>query len=183
MSKITEKYKKLSKYLSYILRHHPEKADLELDRKGFTRLDSLLGSLDNTKYSWAGKSDIEYLIKNSNKERFEIKSNKIRALYGHSVEVNIKDSTEPPTLLYHGTSPNSLDSILEEGLKSMNRQYVHLSKSKDEAYKVGKRHHNNPIILEIEAKSAWKEGIEFFEKPDVVLAKNIPPKYISIYEK
>lgn len=130
MSDLPAKYKKLSKHLSYILRHHPEEADLELDRMGFTDLNELLRSLKRTKHSWAGKSDIEFLIENSDKERFEIRSEKIRALYGHSVDVEISDPTEPPSILYHGTSPRSLDSILEEGLKPMNRQYVHLSKSK-----------------------------------------------------
>ncbi|MFW5928386.1 MAG: RNA 2'-phosphotransferase, partial [Thermoplasmatota archaeon] len=139
MADLPKKYRKLSKHLSYILRHHPEEAGLELDELGFTDLNKLLDCLEGKKYSWADKEDIEYLIKKSEKDRFEIDSDKIRALYGYSIDVEIKDPAEPPSLLYHGTSPRSLDSILEEGLKPMNRQYVHLSISKEEAYKVGKR--------------------------------------------
>ena len=183
MSDLPEKYRKLSKYLSYLLRHHPEEAGLELDRMGFTYLDKLLQTLKDTKYSWADKDDIIFLIENSDKNRFEIQSNKIRALYGHSVAVEINDPTEPPNILYHGTSPRSLDSILNEGLKSMNRQYVHLSRSKKEAFHVGRRHHKNPIILKIDARSAWKDGIPFYERPDVFLTEMLPPQYISIEEK
>ncbi|MFW6196251.1 MAG: RNA 2'-phosphotransferase [Thermoplasmatota archaeon] len=172
----------MSKHLSYILRHHPEEAGLELDELGFTDLNKLLDCLEGKKYSWADKEDIEYLIKKSEKDRFEIDSDKIRALYGHSIDVEIKDPAEPPSLLYHGTSPRSLYSILEEGLKPMNRQYVHLSKSKEEAYKVGKRHHKNPVILKIDAKSAWEDGIEFYKRPDVFLTKTVPPKYIYLYK-
>ena len=183
MTELQEKYRKLSKHLSYILRHHPEEADLELDELGFTNFNKLLDSLKGTKYSWADKDDIEFLINKSGKDRFEIRSNKIRALYGHSVDVEINNPVEPSSILYHGTSPRSLDSILEEGLKPMNRQYVHLSKSKEEAYDVGKRHCNDPVILKINAKSAWNEGIKFYERPDVFLVKSLPPKYIEIIKK
>ena len=183
MSDLRSKYRNLSKHLSYILRHNPEEADLELDRMGFTDLNELIQSLKRTKYSWADKDDIELLIKKSDKDRFEIRSNKIRALYGHSVDVEINDPKEPPSILYHGTSPRSLDLILEDGLKPMNRQYVHLSKSKQEAYNVGKRHCNDPVILKIEARSAWKNGIKFYERPDVFLVKSLPPKYIETIKK
>lgn len=182
MSDLPEKYRKLSKHLSYLLRHHPEEAKLEIDRMGFTDLGKLLRSLKDTKYSWANKDDFEFLIDNSDKNRFEIRSGKIRALYGHSIDVEIKDPTQPPNVLYHGTSPRSLESILEEGLKPMNRQYVHLSKSIKEAYQVGKRHHEEPVILKIDAKIAWDNGIKFYERPDVFLTKKIPPIYVSIYE-
>ena len=183
MADLPKKYRKLSKHLSYILRHHPEEAGLELDKLGFTDLYKLLDSLEGTKYSWADKEDIEYLVEKSEKDRFEIDSDKIRALYGHSVEVEIKDPTEPLSILYHGTSPRSLDSILKEGLKPMNRQYVHLSRSKEEAHIVGKRHCSDPVVLKIEAKSAWKKGVNFYERPDVFLVKSLPPVYIETIDK
>lgn len=180
MSDLPEKYRDLSKYLSYILRHHPEEADLDLDKRGFADLDRVIRSFEGSKHSWASREDIEKLIQQSEKKRFEIRDTKIRALYGHSIDVIIERAEKPPDKLYHGTSPDSLDSIMDEGLKPMERQYVHLSISRDEALKVGKRHHPEPLILKIDALKAWKDDIEFYRRGDLYLSKNIPPKYIRL---
>ncbi len=179
MSGLPQKYAKLSKYLSYILRHEPEKAGLDLDREGFADIDAVLEALEDTEHLWSSIEDIEYLIDNSDKRRFEIKNGKIRALYGHSICVKIDKDEKPPVKLYHGTSPDSLPSILEDGLKPMGRQYVHLSISKKEALEVGKRHHPDPLILEVDSLAAWKNDIDFYDRGDVYLAKEIPPQYLD----
>ncbi len=180
MADISSKYKNLSKYLSYVLRHHPEEADLSLDERGFTDLKDVLNALERTKHSWASKDDIRYLIKNSEKKRFELIDGKIRALYGHSIDVNIEKETKPPETLYHGTSPNSISSIFEESLKPMGRQYVHLSRTKEEARSVGKRHHPDPSILKIDSLEAWEDGVDFYERGDLYLSESIPPEYLEI---
>ncbi|MFW6065157.1 MAG: RNA 2'-phosphotransferase, partial [Candidatus Natronoplasma sp.] len=170
----------LSKHLSYLLRHHPGSGDLVLDDRGFVSLKSVLNSLEDTKHSWASREDIEELIKKNEEKRFEIVGGKIRALYGHSIDVRIEKKDEPPAELYHGTSPGSLNSILDEGLRPMGRQYVHLSTSVEEAFEVGKRHHPDPILLEIEALEAWEEDIDFYKRGDIYLSERIPSRYISV---
>lgn len=173
------KYKKLSKYLSYLLRHHPEEANLELDKKGFTDLEDVLQAIKGTKHSWAGKEDIKRLQKMGDRKRFEIKDERIRALYGHSIEVEVEGKIEPKSDLYHGTSRDSVDPILKEGLKPMGRQFVHLSKTVDEAVKIGKRHDPEPVVLKVKASDAAEHNIEFYDRKDVVLAEYIPPKFIE----
>lgn len=182
MSSSSPKYRRLSKYLSYILRHDPQEADLSIDKYGFADLNRVVEALNETKHYWAGKEDIEYLIENSDKTRFEIKGYKIRALYGHSIDVEIEEELHqpPPKKLYHGTSPDSAEAISEEGIKSQNRQFVHLSKTKEEAYRVGKRHHLEPVIFQIDAEKAWKEGITFYERGDLYLVEYMPSTYLDI---
>lgn len=175
---LTDRYTGLSKYLSYVLRHHPEEANLELDEEGFAELEDVLDALEHTEHSWATREAIETLIENSEKRRFEIRGERIRALYGHSIGVEIDQAEKPPKKLYHGTSPHSLSSIMEDGLKPMDRQYVHLSLSEEEAIEVGKRHHPEPKILEIDALSAWEDGIKFYKRGDLYLSESIPPKYL-----
>jgi len=179
MSDLSNKYIALSKHLSYLLRHHPEDGDLNLDERGFADLEAVIDSLRNTKHSWASREEIEELIEKSGKKRFEIVEGMIRALYGHSIDVEIKQKEKPPGRLYHGTSPDSLDSIFEEGLKPMGRQYVHLSISVEEAVEVGKRHHPDPVILEIDSLEAWEDGIDFYKRGDLYLSEYIPPEYIG----
>jgi putative RNA 2'-phosphotransferase len=44
-------------------------------------------------------------------------------------------ASKPPAILYHGTSPSAAKNIMSEGLRPMNRQYVHLSTDKNQQYK------------------------------------------------
>jgi putative RNA 2'-phosphotransferase len=82
------------------------------------------------------------MIARSDKIRFELKDDKIRALYGHSSTLCIKVNKIPsksPTILYRGTSHLVIDPIMSEGLRPMNRQYVHLCTDENTAIQVGKR--------------------------------------------
>jgi putative RNA 2'-phosphotransferase len=173
------KYIKLSKFLSFVLRHHPEQINLELDEGGFTSLKELMESMKNTPHSWAKLEDIEKLNSEGEKKRFEIKGDKIRALYGHSLKVKTEDSFCPKGFLYHGTSPDRLTEILTVGLCPMRRQFVHLSKEERTAYEVGRRHHPEPVILKIDAERACKSGIKFFDRGDVMLSEKILPEFIK----
>ena len=175
-------YEKLSKFLSFVLRHHPEEYNIELDEEGFTPLKELMESMINTHHSWAKIEDIEKLISEGEKKRFEIRGDKIRALYGHSVAVKIKNSFSPKGFLYHGTAPEKLSTIMTEGLYPMGRQFVHLSTNKETAYAVGRRHHPQPVVLEIDAERACKNGIVFFDRGEVVLSEKIPPEFIKPLE-
>src|SRR3712207_7512870 len=85
------------------------------------------------------------MIAGSDKVRFELKNDKIRALYGHSyIPSNLvgkiyKTASTPPSILYHGTTSFAVKIIMSEGIRSMNRQYVHLSTDKKTAIQVAKR--------------------------------------------
>ncbi len=180
-------YMKLSKEISFALRHKPWQYELELDREGFVPIDQFLFALNETKHypKQIEKEDLFKVIEISEKKRLEIKDGKIRALYGHTIPMLIeKDPMSPPELLYHGTSHNVLDSILKAGLQQMKRQYVHLSMDIETAEQVGKRRDTNPVILVIYAQKADKNGIRFYKGNDKVWLSNpIPPQYIEILRK
>ncbi len=180
-------YIKLSKEVSYALRHAPWEYELELDENGFVSIEQLLNSLNSSnEYDrLITKEDLEYIIEHSDKKRHEIIGDNIRALYGHSVPKKLeKTKGTPPDVLYHGTAKRFLDSIMTHGLLPMKRQYVHLSVDTDMATIVGKRRDSNPIILVIDSKSAYKDGIIFYVGNDKVwLCDNLPAKYIKVLEK
>ncbi len=174
-------YVELSKTISYVLRHAPWEYELELDDEGWVPIDDLSLARENKKWSALRVTDLEEMIEQSEKQRHEISGNKIRALYGHSTPLKLlKEKSVPPEILYHGTSPKILDRILLEGLKPMNRHYVHLSIDIDTAMQVGKRKSHAPIILEVAAKKADAHNISFYLGNDKVwLADCVPPEYIS----
>ena len=106
---------------------------------------------------------------------------RIRANQGHSINVDA-DLIEmiPPDVLYHGISKKSIDAIYKEGIKSMSRLYVHLSKDIDTAVKVGKRH-GEPVVLEIDCRSMISDGYKFYlSENNVWLTKIVPSKYVKL---
>ena len=175
---------KVSKFLSGLLRHFPEKYGLKVDPYGWVDLESVAEVV--AKRYGLTKSQalklIKELEKTDAKKRFEIKEGRIRARYGHSIKVETKWSEEGeiPTVLYHGTSRSSLNSILKEGLLPIKRREVHLSKSVKDAIEVGKRHDKNPVVLKIRADEMIKEGYQIRKKGEVFTADFVPPKYIEV---
>lgn len=177
-------YIKLSKEISYALRHKPEEYNLSLDEEGYVFINDLLNSINSKKHysKTITIDDIYEVIRISDKKRLDINNDMIRALYGHSVETVIqKEEAIPPDVLYHGTTHKAIELIMNEGLKSMNRQYVHLSTDIETAKLVGSRRDNNPIVIKIDAKKAYENGLNFYYGNDNVwLSNELPPKYLEI---
>jgi len=169
----------ISKFMSLVLRHSPRKFGLHPDPKGFVALDSLLGLLQE-RFPDTDQREVEEIVEKSSKERFEIKDGKIRARYGHSfwVDLDLKPFI-PPEFLYHGTTPDLKKTIKEEGLKPMRRKFVHLSKTVEEAIRVGKRKSKNPLLFKVSACKAHQKGIQFFDRGLIVLVKYVPPEFLT----
>lgn len=177
-------YIALSKEVSYALRHAPWKYELEMDESGFVKITQLLSALnEGGRYEREiTQTDLDYIIENSEKKRFELSGGKIRAAYGHSFKMKIKyEAATPPDVLYHGTARRFLEPIMSKGLKLMSRQYVHLSADVETAVQVGKRRDETPAILEIDAKSAAENGIIFYHANEKVwLCDSVPAEYIKL---
>jgi putative RNA 2'-phosphotransferase len=167
------------KYLALLLRHQPEKGNLTLDKQGYANTLDVLNALN------LDFSDLVELVYLDDKGRYEFNDDKskIRARQGHSLKLKVDIDFKkyiPRSVVYHGTGLQNVDQILKSGLKSMNRQYVHLSKDIETATKVGTRK-GTPIILKIDAPKAYYEGgINFYMSENgVILAKEIPAIYIT----
>jgi putative RNA 2'-phosphotransferase len=103
---ITEKEnKRISKFLSFVLRHHPELIGIELDGNGWTDVSLLIQKSGKTEPALDFEM-LKYIVDTNAKKRFSFNDqlDKIRANQGHSVEVDLGYSPqEPPEVLYHGT--------------------------------------------------------------------------------
>ena len=154
---------KIGRFLSYVLRHSPESIGLTLDSGGWATISDLIKCSGENGNKLT--EDMIFTVVNTNdKKRFIVNKDglKIKAVQGHSIKVNLHlKPIAPPQILYHGTAVRFLDSIMCEGLTRQNRQYVHLSKDELTASKVGSRH-GKSVVLKIEAKKMYDNGIEFF---------------------
>ena len=161
-----------SKKLSYLLRH----SDLP-DEQGWIPLEKLIRDYGYTEQS------LKQIVANDEKHRYEFSDDgtMVRAIYGHSNHVHIEWAEAiPPKILYHGTAKKNLNAILLEGLKSMSRQYVHLSETTEDAIKVGKRH-GDPVVLAINTQKVIDDGGCFYRVPNGIwLTDCIQAQYLTI---
>lgn len=171
---------KLSKFLSFVLRHDPEAIGLALDSQGWAAIDELI-----TKANAAGtefdRDDLLRVVAESDKKRFSLSPDRdrIRAAQGHSVSVELGlAAREPPQLLYHGTAVRFVESIRSEGLKPQSRQQVHLSVDGKTAERVGQRH-GKPHIFRIDAAAMHARGFKFYRADNGVwLTDKVPPEFL-----
>jgi putative RNA 2'-phosphotransferase len=179
---ITEKEsKRISKFLSFILRHNPQQIGLELDTNGWADVNSLIEkcSLANIPLTL---DILKHIVETNSKKRFAFNENetRIRASQGHSIEVELElKSIKPPPVLYHGTAARFVPSILENGLTKQQRQHVHLSLNIETAIDVGRRH-GKPVVFEIAAQQMFEDNYQFFLSDNGVwLTGNVLPKYLK----
>ena len=167
---------KISKRLSYILRH--DKEGYNIDDNGWAPCVDIIKALG------ISYSELENIVKRDDKRRysFNLNKTKVRANQGHSfnVDLGLKRIT-PPDILYHGTKKSILGSILSEGLKPMTRMYVHLSLDIDTASSVANRRQGESVILKIDAKKMNSDNYPIYiSENGVYLTKLVPSKYISV---
>jgi len=176
-------YEKLSKAVSHALRHDPKLYDLELDIDGWVEIGNLLEGLkrkNNSLYNGLTKHHLIKMISIFDKKRHEIFEDKIRASYGHSIQQKLnKDSVMPPDELFHGTTCELYINIMKMGLKSMNRQYVHLCINIHEALEVANRKSKQIVLLKVLSKNAYEQGILFYKGNEKIwLADHVPPMFL-----
>ena len=163
-----------SRKLSYLLRHNPE--ELSMDKNGYVLVLDILSKLD------ISLENLETIVEENDKKRFSFNKNRdsLRASQGHSVTVDLGlKSQVPPVVLYHGTVDSALKGIFKDGLKKVKRHAVHLSHETLTATKVGSRR-GDAIILEIDSKRMYADGIKFFKSENGVwLVDEVPSKYIK----
>jgi putative RNA 2'-phosphotransferase len=126
---MTQDFINASKFLSFVLRHGPKAIGLALDRQGWASIEELIGKARPHGMALA-RELIAEVVATSDKQRFAIDETgqRIRANQGHSVGVDLGlEPANPPSVLFHGTAEATVPAIRAEGLKSGQRQHVHLS--------------------------------------------------------
>ncbi|HMQ29463.1 MAG TPA: RNA 2'-phosphotransferase [Chloroflexaceae bacterium] len=172
---------RISKTLSYYLRHRPDELGLSLEAGGWVAVDALLAALAR-KGRAISRAELDEVVARNNKRRFALDETgtRLRASQGHSVEVDLElEPVTPPAVLYHGTSARALASIEREGLKKMRRHHVHLSADVAIARTVGARH-GPPVVLAVDAAAMHAAGSVFYRSANGVwLVDAVPSAYLS----
>lgn len=173
----------LGKFISLILRHHPEQIGIKLDKNGWANVNELIKGI-NKDSTWNINKDIlEEIVSTNDKQRYSFNEDhtKIRANQGHSIKVDVElKEVIPPKVLYHGTAERFIPNIrASQGLTPQSRLHVHLTEDKELARKNGARY-GKPVILKIDTQKMIDMGIKFYKSENnVYLVNCVPIKCIS----
>ncbi|BCB90238.1 RNA 2'-phosphotransferase [Phytohabitans suffuscus] len=172
---------RLSRRLSYILRHDPGSVGLALDPQGWVAVDELLAALGSA----VSRADLDAVVAGNDKRRYAIRvgpgdRDEIRASQGHSVPVDLGlAAVAPPPVLFHGTSAAALASIRARGLERGGRHHVHLSPDVTTARAVGRRRRGPVAVLTVDAAAMAAAGHRFYRSANGVwLTDHVPPEYL-----
>lgn len=132
---------KLSKTLAWILRHGIVQENLKINENGYVLIEDLL---KNKNFSHCTIDDIQNLVKNNDKQRFDIKDDIfIRAQEGHSETVGqllndekmLTKITEALEFCIHDTKNVAFQKIQKDGLKRMKKKHLYFVDSEQKIRK------------------------------------------------
>ena len=172
----------LGRILTGVLRHFPDRYQLAMDPRGWVELPDIARAISqkHPMYHWLRPHHLVAIAETDAKGRYEVKDDRIRATYGHTLEVDLDLPTENiPDLLYFPVTSDEATIVLEVGLRPSDRRKVHLSKTAADAVAAGKVRTPEPIVLEVDARRAQSEGIVIMQAGKTVyLADRIPAELL-----
>jgi putative RNA 2'-phosphotransferase len=168
--------KKKSIRLSWLLRHGANEVGLAMDAAGFAKI------VDVLRHAHMSREELDLVVAENNKARYQVRGREIRAVQGHSLEgtpvtlAGLEKSWVQVTsdaLVFHGTSVDAARAILEsDGVHAAARSHVHLAPAADA--QVGKRA-GVDVLLVIDPVKQRAAGAPIFEAPNgVLLTRTVP---------
>ncbi|HTR51328.1 MAG TPA: TIGR02452 family protein [Kofleriaceae bacterium] len=174
--------KRVSKFLSLVLRHEPARVGITLDNAGWTDVAALLDACAAHGVAIT-RDELAAIVASSDKQRFALSPDgtRIRANQGHSIDVELDLAPlAPPDRLFHGTVDRFVASIRASGLVKGERHHVHLSADRDTAEHVGSRR-GKPVVLVVRAGAMAAAGHVFYRSANGVwLVEHVPPEFIDL---
>jgi putative RNA 2'-phosphotransferase len=178
---------RLGRTLAGILRHFPERFDLNMDDQGFVDLRELVNAIrnSNNRMHWLRPHHIVALVETDGKGRYQIFHDAVRATYGHSIPLELRLPTDDiPATLFYPATPEEAELILEMGLMPTDRKMVHLSLTYDDAHSAGSVRVEDPVILAIDTVATVEAGFEIGRAGKTVfLCRQVPPECLSVAEE
>ncbi|MEC8874170.1 MAG: RNA 2'-phosphotransferase [Candidatus Thermoplasmatota archaeon] len=177
----------MGRKLALVLRHAPEKFDLDMDINGWIDVRDIIRQFKNSnkrRQHWLRPHHFRAISETDPKGRYEVRGNMIRATYGHTVEIELDlPTSDIPDSLYYPCDPEEAGNLLEVGIKPAGRSHVHLSANMRAAAEAGRVHRADPAIIEVDTarmvatgETIWHAGVT------VYLTENVAGEYLSIVD-
>ncbi|MBI3722672.1 RNA 2'-phosphotransferase, partial [bacterium] len=177
---------RLSKLLSFVLRHLPDALGLVLDKEGWADLDALVERLNASGRLEASldKAALVAFVEGEGASRFSVDGGRMRARAGHTAEgvaLARPVPATPPEFLFFGAPRERASRWLSSrGLDAESGRSLRLHESERTARRtaLGGRRGKARVVV-IEAQRASRAGVVFLKgEPGVFLATEIPRRYL-----
>ncbi len=164
-----------SKKMSWLLRHGASSQGITMDEAGWVAIDDVLRALR------LSRGELDAVVRDNAKSRFEVDGPRIRASQGHSTAAGAVSLAAleaswlrfaGPGPLWHGTSAAAVEGIASAGIQPIARTHVHLAAATDS--QVGKRA-NVAVLIEVSVPRLHAAGIAVLQSPNgVILVRSVP---------
>lgn len=188
---------RISKTLSWILRHGAKSEGLYMRPDGYVRVSDLLASPRLSSPTQLDLAGLQRMVENDSKKRYMLLKGPddtsptageiwwIRANQGHSlkeVKLNLKpilSATDIP-MAVHGTNRTAWESIVVQGLSRRTRNHIHLAQGVPEDGVISGMRQSAQVLIYIDMQKALEAGILFFlSENDVVLTEGDVRGFLS----
>ncbi|CAG8520679.1 11109_t:CDS:2 [Paraglomus occultum] len=173
---------RLSKALSYVLRHGAAKEGISMRTDGYVRLNELLSL---PRFKTASFEEIETIVKTNDKQRFSLINEVdettgvatwwIRANQGHTMNVEdlkleaITDPAQIP-IVVHGTYLKNWQNIASQGLSKMRRNHIHFAVGLyGESGVISGMRADCDLFIYMNVQKAIADGIEIYRSENNVI--------------
>ncbi|KAJ7761495.1 KptA family-domain-containing protein [Mycena maculata] len=167
---------RVSKTLSWILRHGAKSEGLAMRGDGYVKATDLLA---NPKLKALDLEALQAIVKADTKQRYDLIFEEgtgsvtgawwMKANQGHSIK-SVKLDLQPvlsisdiPTgIAVHGTTNGAWDSISTQGLSKMKRNHIHLAQGVGGDNVISGMRGSSQVLIFVDVQKAMDEGIKFF---------------------
>ena len=176
----------LGRILTGVLRHFPDRYGLAVDPHGWIELNEIARSIAqrHPMYRWLRPHHLVAIAETDAKGRYEVRADRVRATYGHTLEVDLDLPTDDiPEFLYYPVTKEEAAIVLEVGLRPSDRKRVHLSKTAADAAAAGRVRTPEPTILEVDTAKAHELGLVILRAGKTVyLVDQVPAELLRQVE-
>jgi len=188
---------RISKTLSWLLRHGAKSEGLYMRLDGYVRVSDLLASPRLSSPTQLDLAGLQRIVENDSKQRYMLLKGPddtspaageiwwIRANQGHSmkeVNLNLKpilSATDIP-MAVHGTNRTAWETIYVQGLSRRTRNHIHLAQGVPEDGVISGMRESAQVLIYIDIQKALEAGILFFlSENGVVLSEGDVRGFLS----
>jgi len=172
------KTRALAKFMVYILGYRPDEFGLVPDSQGFVTVKELIQVLHEEEgWRYVHHSHINEVLLSPERALFEWEENRIRSVDRKwSFEPVHRASLETKTY-YTAIRRKAHRHVMETGLTAATNKFLILSPEREMAMRIGKRKDPKPVLIEVMAQTAIKEGVEFLSLGSLLLSRKIGTQF------
>jgi len=171
---------KLSRLLVYILGHRPDEFGLVPDGNGFVPFKELLQALhEEADWRYVRGSHINEVLLGKDRSLFETRGKAIRVLQRRWRMELTPPGPPLPRLLFLPVRTKAHPVVMEKGVKAPEGSFLVLTPEENMARRIGRRRDQHPVLLQISAASAAREGAFFYPFGNLFLCPHISPEFIA----